>query len=86
MVEKANAKGGDAFIKQYSAESEKLAEASAEPKKLENICADIKEWYGPLGSRIADLLHWQQEARGDGKAKSTTGDSAKKGKHPSVQW
>ena len=46
MAEKANAKNGNAFIEQYQDESNKLAGAFGAPRKQENICADIKEWYG----------------------------------------
>jgi hypothetical protein len=71
MVDKANAKNGNAFLEQYQDESNKLAAASGTPKKQENICADIKEWYGSFGSRIADLLRWPQEAPASKKAKSS---------------
>jgi hypothetical protein len=80
MAEKANAKNGNAFIEQYQDESNKLAAASGAPRKQENICADVKEWYGSFGSHIADLLRWSQEARseGDGKTKSAGGGSGKR--------
>jgi hypothetical protein len=80
MAEKANAKNGNAFIEQYQGESNKLVAASGAPRKQENICADIKEWYGSFDSRIADLLRWSQEARseGDGKTKSAGGESGKR--------
>jgi hypothetical protein len=70
MVDKANAKNGNAFLEQYQNESNKLAAASATPRKQEDICADIKEWYGSLGSRIADLLRWSQEKPSSNKAES----------------
>jgi hypothetical protein len=80
MVDKANAKKGNAFLEQYQDESNKLAAVSSTPGKQENICADIKEWYGSFGSRIADLLRWSQEARseGEGKPKSAGGGSGKR--------
>jgi hypothetical protein len=80
MAEKANARNGNAFIEQYQDESNKLVAASGAPRKQENICADIKEWYGSFGSRITDLLRWSQEARseGDGKTKSAGGGSSKR--------
>ena len=80
LAEKANAKNGNAFIEQYQDESNKLAAASDAPRKQENICADIKEWYGSYGSHFADLLRWSQEPRseGDGKAKSAEGGSSKR--------
>ena len=85
MVDKANAKNGNAFLEQYQDESNKLVAASGTPGKQENICADIKGWYGSFGGRIADLLRWSQEARseGEGKPKSAGGGSGKrKGRGP----
>jgi hypothetical protein len=80
MAEKANAKIGNAFIEQYQDESNKLAAASGAPRKQENICADIKEWYGSFGSRIADLLRWSQEAPASKKAESAKENSSPKRK------
>jgi hypothetical protein len=83
LVDQAYTKGRDEFIAQYTEQSNKLGPA---PDAQEKMCADIKAWYGPLGSRIADLLRWKQEARAEGSA-SAPGTSAKrKGKRPSVSW
>jgi hypothetical protein len=79
IAEKANAKSGNAFIEQYQDESNKLAAAASTPRKQENMCADIKEWYGSFGSRTADLLRWSPEAHGsEGKTKSAGGGSGKR--------
>ena len=79
MAEKANAKNGSAFIEQYQGESIKLAAASGAPRQQENICADIKEWYGSFGSRIADLLRWSQE-KTDSTKKESSKDSNSSGR------
>jgi hypothetical protein len=89
MVDAANAKARDDFIRQYANESDKLAATSGAPDKQEKMCADIKAWYGPidLGSRVADLLRWKQEGPIDGNGKAARGDASKrKGRHPSMQW
>jgi hypothetical protein len=87
MVNVANAKAKDDFIQHYAKESSKLATASGAPAAQEKLCSDIKTWYGPLGSRIADLLRWKQEAPLDGNVKAATGDAGKrKGRRPSMQW
>ena len=75
MVDTANAKNGNAFLEQYQNESNKLVAASTTPKKQEDICADIKEWYGSLGSRIADVLRWSQEKPSSNKAESPKGSN-----------
>jgi hypothetical protein len=79
MAEKANAKNGNAFIEQYQDESNKLTAASGTPRKQETVCADIKEWYGSFGSRIADLLRWSQEKT---EPESNKADSSKDSNSP----
>ena len=79
MAEKANTKNGAVFIEQYQDESNKLTAASSGPRNQENICADIKEWYGSFGSRIADLLRWSQE-KTDATKKESSKDSNSSGR------
>jgi hypothetical protein len=64
MVDQANAKDRDAFLRQYQSKSESkaLTDALATPNKQEAMCTDIKAWYGPLGTRIADLIKWERAA------------------------
>ena len=87
MVEQANANNREDFIRQYAKESNKVAAASDKPDMRDRMCSEIKAWYGPAGSRIADLLRWKPEPPADGKPKAGTDNSAKrKGRRPSVQW
>ena len=86
MVELANAKARDDFVQQYTKEVDQLAAAASPPERREKMCSDIKDWYGPLGNRIADLLRWKQDVRSDGKPKSAGTSDKRKGKRPSVQW
>jgi hypothetical protein len=60
LVEQANGKGREAFSDQYMREYQgrSLTEALTTPAKQEAMCADIKAWYGPQGSRIAELVTW----------------------------
>ncbi len=87
LIDQAYAKGRDAFVAQYTEQSNKLGPVVDAPEKQEKMCSDIKEWYGPLGSRSADLLRWKRDARSDGSTKGTAASSDKrKGKRPSVSW
>jgi hypothetical protein len=60
LVEQANGKGREAFSDQYMREyqGKSLTEAAAMPNRQEAMCTDIKAWYDPQGSRIADLVTW----------------------------
>jgi hypothetical protein len=73
LAEQANAKGQ--FIKQWTEESSKLAEASKNQDKQASMCSDIKEWYGPLGSRISELIKWKREASTEAKVKPSSSTS-----------
>jgi hypothetical protein len=87
LIDQAYAKGKDEFIAQYTEQSNKLSPAAGSPEMQEKMCSEIKEWYGPLGSRSADLLRWKQDARSDSGTKSTAAPSDKrKGKRPSASW
>jgi hypothetical protein len=57
MVDEANAKDAATFLRKY--QSKNLSDAQSSPAKQSSMCADIKAWYGPLGSRFADLIKWE---------------------------
>jgi hypothetical protein len=57
MVDQANAKDSATFLRKY--QSKDLTDAQSSPAKQSSMCADIKAWYGPFGSRFADLIKWQ---------------------------
>jgi hypothetical protein len=86
LAEQANANGGNQFIKQWTEESSKVAEASKSQGKQASMCSDIKEWYGPLGSRISVLTKWKREASTEAKAKPSSSTSeTRKGRKRSAQ-
>jgi hypothetical protein len=57
MVDQANAKDSATFLRKY--QSKNLTDAQSSPAKQSSMCADIKAWYGPYGSRFADLIKWE---------------------------
>ena len=57
MVDQANAKDAATFLRKY--QSKNLSDAQSSPAKQSSMCADIKAWYGPYGSRFADLIKWE---------------------------
>jgi hypothetical protein len=57
LVDQANAKDADLFLRKY--QSKDLRDAQSSPAKQSSMCADIKAWYGPLGSRFVDLIKWE---------------------------
>jgi hypothetical protein len=57
MVDEANAKDAATFLRKY--QSKNLSDAQSSPTKQSSMCADIKAWYGPFGSRFADLIKWE---------------------------
>jgi len=84
LVEQANARARDAFLEQYLKESNRLLAASAGAHGQESMCAEIKEWYGPQGSRMGDLLRWKEEPRFAGKSRPAADSPAgRKGKRAS---
>jgi hypothetical protein len=58
MVDQADARDRDGFLRQYleQYQSKGLADALTTPSKQEAMCKDIRACYGPLGTRIGDLL------------------------------
>ena len=71
MVDEANAKDAATFLRKY--QSKNLSDAQSSPAKQSSMCADIKAWYGPLGSRFADLIKW--ESGGASSTSDTTPQS-----------
>ena len=72
MVDQANAKDADAFLRKY--QSKNLSDAQSSPAKQASMCSDIKAWYGPYGSRFADLIKW--ESGGTSSTSSTPQSTA----------
>jgi hypothetical protein len=85
LAEQANANGGNQFIQQWTDESSKLAEAFKTQGKQASFCSDIKEWYGPLGSRISELINWKRDTPPEAKAKSSSSTSQTRGRKRSGQ-
>ena len=54
LVDQANAKDAAGFLRKY--QSTNLGDALSTPSKRDAMCADIKGWYGPGGSRFPDLM------------------------------
>ena len=52
----ASSRGGDTFVKAYELQFKKLATAGQTGEARQAACEQIKSWYGPAGSRIAELL------------------------------
>jgi hypothetical protein len=87
MVDQANAKDRDGFLRQYLQEyqNKNLADALATLSKQEAMCKDIKTWYGPLGTRIGNLIKWELAASTPDKAPVATTASKKGGRRGSNQ-
>jgi hypothetical protein len=84
MVDQANAKDSAEFLRKYM--SKDLSDALATPSKQAAMCADIKKWYGPNGSRIAGLITWESAAAASSPDKPATDTTAgKKGRRRSSQ-
>ena len=60
LVDLANAKDAAGFLRKY--QSTNLGDALSTPSKRDAMCADIKGWYGPGGSRFPDLIKWEGTA------------------------
>src|ERR1700704_4119582 len=83
MVDQANAKDAAGFLGKY--QSKDLSDALASPSKQAAVCADIKEWYGPGGSRIADLIKWEGAAATPASDKPVPTMTERKGRRRSSQ-
>ena len=57
MVDQANAKDAATFLRKY--QSRNLSDAHSLRLRSSRRCAPIKAWYGPYGSRFADLIKWE---------------------------
>lgn len=56
LASQASSKGGEAFVKAYERQFHKLAEAAGSAAARAAACEQVNAWYGPLGSRIPELL------------------------------
>lgn len=85
MVDQANAKDKAGFLRKYMATD--VGGALDTPNKQVAMCADIKAWYGPSGSRFVGLITWGSAAAasvpdrpaataGKGRRRSGGGDTA----------
>jgi hypothetical protein len=72
MVDQANTKDSATFLRKY--QSKNLSDAQSSPAKQSSMCADIKAWYGPYGSRFADLI--KSESGGTSSTSSTPQSTA----------
>ena len=57
LASQASSKGGEAFVKAYERQFHKLAEAATSATARAAACEQVKAWYGPLGTRIPELLN-----------------------------
>ena len=84
MVDQANAKDLAGFMRQYMGKD--LSDALSTPNKQAEMCADIKDWYGPLGSRIPGLLKWNRAAAAaPDKAANSSSSAGGRGRRRSTQ-
>ena len=84
MVDQANTKDSAGFLRQYMGKD--LSGALSTPNKQASMCADIKDWYGPLGSRIPGLLTWERTvAPATDKAAKSPATTGGKGRRRSTQ-
>jgi len=83
MIDQANAKDSVGFLRRY--QSANLSEATSSPSKQEAMCADIKDKYGPAGSRIPGLITWQNAAAATPETSSTATTTGRKGRRRSNQ-
>jgi hypothetical protein len=79
LAEAANATGGAAFQKGLVEQRRRLA-AVTTPTAKASLCGDLKDWYGPSGSRTEGLLTWPQApAPGVSVGKKTGSEGGGKG-------
>ena len=83
MVDQANAKDAAGFLRKYQGTN--LGDALSTPSKQAAVCADIKAWYGPGGSRIADLIKWEGAAATPASDKPAPTMTERKGRRRSSQ-
>jgi hypothetical protein len=86
LVDKAKSKNEKEFSRIWTSESYRLLETPGSSPKAATLCSQIKEWYGPVGTRFSDLIKWTQDRPEGAKAQSATGRSeGRKGKRRSGQ-
>ena len=56
LVDKARTKNNDAFQRGYEAQYNKILAANPAPAEVKRTCEQVRDWYGPLGSKIATLV------------------------------
>jgi hypothetical protein len=62
FADAARAKDQAKFLAQYEDEYRKLLAATEASTSQSKMCERIKEWYGPLGAKIADLISWKGDS------------------------
>ena len=65
LASQASAKSGDVFAKAYEAQYRKLADGAGAATARQATCESIVGWYGPLGSRITELVIQKVEKPAD---------------------
>ena len=83
LVDQANAKDAAAFLHKY--QSKDLSDALSTPSKRDAVCADIKAWHGPYGSRFTDLVKWESSPAASASDKSAASTPGRKGRRRSSQ-
>jgi hypothetical protein len=83
MVDRASAKDAAGFLRKY--QSKDLSAAGSSPAKVAALCADIKAWYGPFGSRFADLIRWESASAATTSEQASARTEARKGRKRSSQ-
>jgi hypothetical protein len=80
LADGANDTGGAPYLKAYAQDRTKL-EAITTPAAVDDMCANIKAWYGPDGTRIAGLVEWAKAGKSETVGTKSSADTpAKSGK------
>ena len=56
LVDQARTKGNDAFQRGYEQQYRKIVASTPAPADAKRTCDQIRGWYGPLGTRISELI------------------------------
>ena len=83
MVDQANAKDAAGFLRKYQIKD--LSDALASPAKQAALCAEIKGWYGPYGSKFTDLIKWDSPSASTASDKPASTSPPNKGRRRSSQ-
>lgn len=65
LASQASAKSGEVFARAYGAQYRKLADGAGAATARQATCESIVGWYGPLGSRITELVIQKVEKPAD---------------------